>query len=97
MTDELCPLCRRPVPPSERSRHHLVPKTFKGRETVILHRICHRKIHSVLTEREILRDYATIDALRAHPDIARFVDWVRDKPPGYYDRTRTARRLRDRR
>ncbi len=83
-----CPLCGRPMlaGPSV-DRHHLVPKSAGGRETVWLHRICHRKVHSVLDERAIASAYADLDALRAHPEIARFVRWVRKKPPEFYTRT----------
>jgi len=50
---EYCPLCKRPLP-EKHNKHHLVPKTFKGKETVLLHRICHRQIHANFTERELL-------------------------------------------
>lgn len=75
-------------------RHHLVPKTEGGRATVVMHRICHRKIHSVLGERELATAYADPAALRAHPEIARFVRWVQRKPPEFYKRTEPARRRR---
>lgn len=45
-----------------------------------MHRICHRKIHAVLDEREIARRYASIEALRAHPAIAAFIRWIARKP-----------------
>lgn len=69
-----------------------MPKSQGGRQTVVLHRICHRKIHSVLTEREIARDYASIEALRVHPEIAAFIRWVGRKPAVYYAPTATRRR-----
>lgn len=56
-----------------------------------VHPICHRKIHSVLTERELARSYSTPEALRAHPEIARFVNWVRKRPPDFHRRTRGPR------
>ena len=68
-------------------RHHVVPKAAGGRETVWLHRICHRKVHSVLDERTLAAAYASIDALRQHPEIARFIHWVRKTPPEFYART----------
>ncbi|MFP4271348.1 MAG: HNH endonuclease [Alphaproteobacteria bacterium] len=75
-------------------RHHLVPKTEGGRDTVVMHRICHRKIHSVLSERELATGYADLAALKAHPEIARFVRWVRRKPAEFHKRTEPARRRR---
>ena len=93
-TLEICPLCERPIPPDQRDAHHLVPKSKGGRETEALHRICHRQIHALLTETELARDYASVEALLAHPQVARFVAWVRTKPPGFAERTRKSQRLR---
>ncbi len=78
-----CPLCDRLLG-DDINKHHLVPKTFKGKETVTLHRICHRKIHSVFTERELLKYYHTIERLLEHEDIRKFVEWVANKDPNYY-------------
>ena len=79
------------MPAASRSRHHLVPRSRKGRETVTLHRICHRKIHSLFTERDLARHYNTIEALLAHPDIQAFRSWVSRKPPAFYAVTRRSR------
>lgn len=95
MSEEaLCPLCGRPLGTVNIDRHHLVPRTFKGREQFPVHKICHRKIHSVLSERELLQHYHSWEALRAHPDIATFIAWVARKPPGFYTSTATARSKR---
>ncbi|MGB9989010.1 hypothetical protein [Pseudoduganella rhizocola] len=92
MSEEaLCPLCGRPLGAVNIDRHHLVPRTFKGREQFPVHKICHRKIHSVLSERELLQHYHTWEALRAHPDIATFIAWVARKPPGFWTSTATAK------
>ncbi|WP_392665003.1 HNH endonuclease [Amaricoccus sp. B4] len=88
--DPLCGLCSRPIPPGVRqSRHHLVPKLRggKGGETVLLHQICHAEIHATLTETELARDYASLDALRGHPRLARFIAWVAKRRPGFRSRT----------
>jgi 5-methylcytosine-specific restriction endonuclease McrA len=79
-----CPLCGRPMVegPSVEA-HHLVPRAHGGRETVQLHRICHRKIHAELSERDIARHYSTIALLQAHPAIADFIRWVAGKPPTF--------------
>lgn len=96
MIDNCCPLCGRPLGTVNIDRHHLVPKTFKGKEQFPIHKICHRKIHSALTERELLRQYHTWDALRGHEDIAAFIDWVGNKPPEFYTRTYTSNKKKSR-
>lgn len=90
----VCPLCGREVPVAQQDAHHLVPRSQGGRETVILHRICHRQIHALFTETELAREYASVEALLGHPAMARFVAWVRTKPPGFMERTRKSQRLR---
>ncbi len=89
-----CPLCGRLIPVGQRDAHHLLPKSRGGVETVALHRICHRQIHALLSEVELERDYQTMAALLAHPEIQRFVQWVRSKPDNFYQRTRKSQRLR---
>ena len=95
--DPICPLCTRPILDGARaSVHHLIPKLKGGRNgpVVRLHQICHTAIHASLSEAELARDYASIEALRSHPRIARFVEWVRRRPPDFHARTAGGRRKR---
>lgn len=92
----ICPLCDRAIPSAQRDAHHLVPKCKGGRHTTDLHRICHRQIHAVLTETELARQYATVDALLAHPDIKTFVAWVKTKPDDFFVSTRKSARVKKR-
>jgi hypothetical protein len=88
--DPVRALCDRPIPPeASQSLHHLVPRLRRGKggETVRLHQICHNEIHAALTETEVARGYATPEALRAHPRLARFIRWLRDKPPTFQARS----------
>lgn len=88
-----CPLCKREIK-NDFNKHHLIPKTFKGTETVTLHRMCHRKIHSVFTERELLNTYHTIETLLSHEEIQKFVKWVANKDPDFYDGSKNHNRKR---
>jgi hypothetical protein len=88
--DEACHLCGRMMKAGTTS-HHLVPRAvhrktqFKKRfskvemrTTVELCRDCHGAVHRFLPdEKEIARDYYTVERLRAHPQIAKFLAWVR--------------------
>ncbi len=96
-SEPICPLCERSIPAGvPQSQHHLVPRLRGGRhgETVLLHQICHNEIHATLTETELARDYASIEALRAHPRIAKFIRWVSRRPPEFRSRTPGPRRRR---
>ena len=88
-----CGLCARTV--QRLTRHHLIPKTrhknkrnkktFDRREihhTVGLCCPCHRHVHTILDNKELEREYNTLEALRAHPDLGRFADWISKKPHG---------------
>lgn len=90
----VCPLCERLIPASQRDAHHLIPKSRGGTATVWLHRICHRQVHALLTENELARQYHQVSLLREHPELAKFVRWVRQKPKDFFERTRKSNRLR---
>ncbi|CUH78202.1 hypothetical protein [Tropicibacter naphthalenivorans] len=97
MTDPICPLCGRPIPPeAKQSLHHLIPKLKggKGGPTVRLHQICHNEIHARFTEAELARDLHDVDALRAHPDMQGFLAWVAKRPPTFHARSSGGRRKR---
>ncbi len=91
-----CPLCQRPIPPSQRDAHHWVPKSKGGRQTAALHRVCHRQIHALLTEAELARRYNSVEALLTHPELLGFVKWVQTKPDDFFVSTRKSTRLRRR-
>lgn len=82
-----CELCGRAA---RLTFHHLIPralhanKWFKARFTreamkagLSLCRQCHSAIHQFITEKEMGRAFNTRDKLLAHPQVARFIVWVR--------------------
>ncbi|MFN3167261.1 MAG: hypothetical protein ACE37H_09390 [Phycisphaeraceae bacterium] len=87
-----CELCRRAGLPL--TRHHLIPRKRHrrrsaqqrfGREEMrtriaLLCKPCHCTVHATLTEKELEDAFNTLDALAGHPEIARFVRWVRKQP-----------------
>ncbi|MCB2408242.1 HNH endonuclease [Hymenobacter lucidus] len=72
-----CELCQRQV--STVSRHHLVPREEGGRygPTVALCQPCHSTVHLLLTNRELARRYATVEALQLAPELQKYLHWVR--------------------
>jgi hypothetical protein len=90
----VCPLCERVIPPGQRDAHHLVPKSKGGQQTEFMHRVCHRQIHALLTETELARRYATVEALLSHTELQAFVAWVKTKPDDFFVRTRKSTRMR---
>lgn len=93
-----CPICSRDlVAGTTVNEHHLIPKSLKGRATITLHKICHSKIHSIFTERELLHHYHTVERLRDHPQMEKFIHWLANKDPEFMDRNRSTNRKKGRR
>ncbi|SKB62562.1 hypothetical protein SAMN06295920_104290 [Rhizorhabdus histidinilytica] len=57
-----------------------------------LHPICHRTIHTHFSNAELARLPADPGPVRQHPEVARFLAWITDKPPDFHAPTRTSRR-----
>lgn len=76
--------------------HHLIPKQKGGRKgpTATIHRFCHTKIHSLFTNGELKKQFSTIDALRTHPEIDKFISWVQGKPSNFYMKNSQAKAKR---
>ena len=82
-----CPICDRLLGDKKNtSKHHLIPKSKGGKHTelVELHNICHQKIHSVFTEKELKNDFNTVEKLVVHEEMAKFILWVSKKDPSFY-------------
>ena len=90
----ICSLCARSLPKSEQEAHHLIPRSKGGTETVLLHRICHKKIHASLSETELAREYNSVERLLMHPEISTFVRWLENKPHHFYEKSRKTNRLK---
>jgi hypothetical protein len=89
-----CPLCQREIPPHLESRHHLTPKLRGGKHgpVVILHKICHGKIHSLFSETQLARHYSTIDQLLQNEEMQKFVRWIAKRPIDYTSSNRRPHR-----
>jgi hypothetical protein len=85
---EPCLLCNRELA-EPYNRHHLIPVSKGGKHTttILLHKVCHDKIHAVFTENELKRHYHTIDRLQQNESMAQFLKWVQRKEPEYYDKS----------
>jgi hypothetical protein len=86
-----CQLCGRRV--SMLTRHHLIPRTrhankrnkreFERKD--VKKRIawlcgsCHDHVHVLFDEKTLEREFNTVESLATHPDVQRFVAWIREK------------------
>ncbi|WP_218048910.1 HNH endonuclease, partial [Curvivirga aplysinae] len=76
-----CPICGRMMilGPST-DRHHWIPKSQNGEDWNYLHRVCHKKIHSLYTEKFLAKEMNSPEKLLQDEDIQKFVKWVRKQP-----------------
>ena len=91
----VCGLCHRPIPSdAPQSLHHLIPRSKGGKNgpTVTLHHLCHKEIHITLSETELARTYNNLEALRTHPRLAKFISWVKKRPPEFLSRSRVRKK-----
>lgn len=75
------------------TKHHLIPRTrHKNKKTkrdftrdqlhesIKICRACHNQIHAVFKEKELEREYNRVSAIKSHPEIKKYIDWIKDKP-----------------
>ena len=74
-----CPICRRVTPEEFQERHHLVPRSKKGREIVTLCTNCGDMLHRLFTNKELEKSYNTIEAILANEEVQKWASWVSKK------------------
>ena len=85
------------------TRHHLIPRTrhhnkrnkreFERavvRQIAGICRPCHTQIHALLSEKELEREFNTIEHLKAHRGVSKFAEWIATKPRGFKAATQRA-------
>ena len=94
MEFERCPLCNRCLGDKNTSKHHLIPRSKGGKNSkkIWLHHICHQKIHSLFTEKELKHNFNTIEKLLENEEIIKFVKWVYNKDPSFYQSNKESKR-----
>jgi hypothetical protein len=71
-----------------------VPKSRKGKVTVLLCRTCHSQIHAIYTEKELAARYGTLAELLAAAEFQPWIAWIRKRKPTARIRVKTSRRKR---
>ena len=91
-----CALCEREIIEGFESEHHLVPRVNGGNNgaCVFLHEVCHKQLHALFDNRDLAKRLNTIEKLKEHKDIKRFLVWISDKPPEFNTKIRLSRRSR---
>ncbi len=83
----VCALCDRER--HDITDHHLIPRTLHSNKrvkatfpkevlvmTAPLCKPCHKQIHTFFTEKTLAWHYNTIEKLKAHPEVQKWIAWV---------------------
>ncbi|MEK4329023.1 HNH endonuclease signature motif containing protein [Paenibacillus sp. FSL R7-0297] len=90
-----CELCGRS--PLATTVHHLIPREKGGAllPTALLCKACHRQIHALYTNSDlVILGLTTLDNLRHDPRIAAYLQWIIRQPPGSEPKLRKSKRVR---
>ena len=87
------------------TRHHLIPRTRHPnkknkrdfdravvKETVGICRPCHSQLHLLLSEKELEREWNSVEKLRTHAELMKFAEWIGKKPRGFGCKMKTGPR-----
>jgi len=80
-----CPICNRTPPTTEYiEKHHLTPKSRGGKEkeTLLICVDCGDQIHKLFTNKELDKEFNTLEKLLADPRIQKWKEWVKNKKFG---------------
>ena len=86
---EPCELCDRTALPL--TKHHLIPKARHNKrvkrdfgadknKTAMMCRPCQDAIHGFFTEKQLEREYYTIDLLKKNELVINWIAWVQKRP-----------------
>ena len=76
-----CELCERLT--THHTIHHLIPRSRDKytQEVAVLCKACHGMVHRLISNIDLEKHYYTIEFLKQHPEVRRFIGWVRKQDP----------------
>jgi hypothetical protein len=77
-----CQLCGRGCTRDHLTKHHAVPRAKGGTadDVELICGQCHTMVHATFTNHTLATVYPTVADLRAAPELAGFIKWVRKQP-----------------
>lgn len=89
-----CSLCERLFPRAGLTKHHAKPKSKGGTtdDVELACPQCHGMVHATFTNATLAALYPTAEKLRAAPELAKFLKWVRKQPITRRKRNKDRRR-----
>lgn len=92
--DMPCELCGRTD--IELTRHHLIPQSRHNKartkkefsrsemktQVAMLCQACHNQVHEVFSNNELSSYYNTVERIKEHSEMEKFINWVKKRPAG---------------
>lgn len=75
----ICQVCQRDIPENCIEKHHLVPKSRKGRDNITVCVNCGDQIHKLFTNKELEKTYNTLEALMSTEKMQKWAAWIGKK------------------
>lgn len=72
-----CSLCGRETPEAYREKHHLTPRSKKGKETILVCIDCGNQVHKLFTNNELRDKYNSLKALKSDPKVQKWICWIK--------------------
>lgn len=77
-----CQICQRPTPIEHLEKHHLIPKAKHGAklDTIFVCSCCGNQLHLLFSNKQLAKEYNTLEKILANEKIQKWVKWIRNKP-----------------
>jgi len=77
-----CQICQRETPQEHLEKHHLVPKAKHGAklDTIFVCCSCGNQLHLLFSNKELAKEYNTIEKILSSEKIQKWIKWIRNKP-----------------
>jgi 5-methylcytosine-specific restriction endonuclease McrA len=77
-----CNICGRFTNDYNKEKHHLIPRAKGGKVTEYVCIDCGNQVHKLFTNKELAKEFNTIEKLKANEKVQKWINWVRNKQFG---------------
>jgi hypothetical protein len=71
-----CLICNRRTPEECAERHHLIPRSKDGKETIDVCIDCGNQLHLLFTNKELKKTYNTLEVLLSNDRVQRWIRFI---------------------
>lgn len=76
MKENICKLCERNI--LIITEHHLIPKSYNGREIIEICRDCHKQLHALFDNKTLGEEFNTIELILFNKQFLDYLRWVKE-------------------